>query len=112
MPEQFESGTKFDGKKTRYKTSMPKQCTYTLRIDLSRSKSIENVLFLSFFSVPVIVPFSKFTVFKICLQKLCRFRVNGRPIRPDFSPFSIKRRISFLDTLFKSSHLSGKPLVS
>ena len=27
------------------------------------------------------VPFSKSTVFKICRQKMCRFRVNRRPIR-------------------------------
>ena len=33
------------------------------------------------------VPFSKSTVFKICRQKMCRFRVNGRPIRPIFHRF-------------------------
>ena len=27
------------------------------------------------------VPFSKSTVFKICRQKMCRFRVNRMPIR-------------------------------
>ena len=34
-----------------------------------------------FQNVPVRVPFSKSTVFKICRQKMCRFRVNGRPKR-------------------------------
>ena len=34
-----------------------------------------------FQNVPVRVPFSKSTVFKICRQKLCCFRVNGRHIR-------------------------------
>ena len=32
-----------------------------------------------FQNVPVIVPFSKPTVFKTCRQKMCRFHVNGRP---------------------------------
>ena len=33
------------------------------------------------------VPFSKSTVFKVCRQKMCRFRVNGRPIRRIFHRF-------------------------
>ena len=74
---------------------MPKKCTYTLRIDQSRSKSIENVLFdhfsvltrCCFQNVPVRVPFSRSTVFEICRQKMCRFRVNGRPIRHIFHRF-------------------------
>ena len=37
--------------------------------------------------VPVRVPFSKSTVFKMCRQKMCRFRVNGRPIRLIFHRF-------------------------
>ena len=40
-----------------------------------------------FQNVLVIVPFSKSTVFKICRQKMCRFRVNGRPIRHTFHRF-------------------------
>ena len=36
--------------------------------------------------MPVTVPFSKSTVFKICRQKMCHFRVNGRPIRRIFHP--------------------------
>ena len=37
--------------------------------------------------MPVTVPFSKSTVFKICRQKMCRFRVNRRPIRRIFHRF-------------------------
>ena len=40
-----------------------------------------------FQNVPVRVPFSKSTVSKICRQKMCRFRVNGRPIRRIFHRF-------------------------
>ena len=40
-----------------------------------------------FQNVSVRVPFSKSTVFKICRQKMCRFRVNGRPIRRIFHHF-------------------------
>ena len=37
--------------------------------------------------IPVRVPFSKSIVFEICRQKMCRFRVNGRPIRHIFHRF-------------------------
>ena len=40
-----------------------------------------------FKNVPVRIQFSKSTVFKMCLQKMCRFRVNGRPIRHIFHRF-------------------------
>ena len=40
-----------------------------------------------FQKVPIRVPFSKSTVFKICRQKMCRFRVNRRPIRRIFHRF-------------------------
>ena len=40
-----------------------------------------------FQNVPIRVPFSKSTVFKICRQKMCRFRVNRRPIRHIFCRF-------------------------
>ena len=39
----------------------------------------QNVLFR--------IPFSKSTIFKICRQKMCRFRVNRRPIRHIFHCF-------------------------
>ena len=44
-----------------------------------------------FQTVPVRVQFSKFTVFKMCRQKMCRFQVNGRPIRHIFTVFKIYR---------------------
>ena len=37
--------------------------------------------------MPVRAQFSKSTVFKMCRQKMCRFRVNGRPIRHIFHRF-------------------------
>ena len=40
-----------------------------------------------FQNVLIRVPFSKSTVFKMCRQKMCRFRVNGRPIRHIFHRF-------------------------
>ena len=40
-----------------------------------------------FQNVPIRVPFSKSTVFKICRQIMCRFRVNRRPIRHIFCRF-------------------------
>ena len=51
--------------------------------------------------MPVTVPFSKSTVFKICRQKMCRFRVNGRPIRRIFHrfqnvPASCERSLRYL----------------
>ena len=53
-----------------------------------------------FQNVPVRVLFSKSTVFKICRQKMCGFRVNGRPIRRIFHrfqnvPASCERSLSF-----------------
>ena len=41
MPAQFENGWKFDDKNS-LQDLMPKNSTYTLRIDLSRSKSVEK----------------------------------------------------------------------
>ena len=95
MPAQFENGRKFDDKYS-LQDLMPKNSTYTLRIDLSRSKSVEKCsvfIFVECFkrrrfqNVPIRVPFSKSTVFKICQQKMCRFRVNRRPIRRIFHRF-------------------------
>ena len=40
-----------------------------------------------FQNVPVRVPFSKSTTFKICMRKMCRFRVKGRPICHIFHRF-------------------------
>ena len=40
-----------------------------------------------FQNMPIRVPFSKSTAFKICRQNMCRFRVNRRPIRQIFHRF-------------------------
>ena len=59
MPEHFENGQKCDGSKIGASVhTMP--CS------------------------KVRIPFSKSTVFKICRQEMCHFRVNGRPIRHIF----------------------------
>ena len=84
--------------KTRCKTSMPKKCTCTLRIDQSRSKSVKKMFCLHHYRVftlccfkfmPVRVPFSKSTVFKIYRKIMCRFLVDGRPIRHIFTVFKM-----------------------
>ena len=81
--------------KTLCKTLMPKKCIYILRIDHSHSKSVEKC------SVYIILEFShdavskcagESSVFKIYRfqnlpTKMCRFRVNGRPIRHIFHRF-------------------------
>ena len=85
---------------------MPKKCTFTLRVDQSRSKSIENVLFdyfliiffvffdyLFFFTrcrfqnVPVRAPISKSTVFEIC-RKNVPFSCERKAYLSHFLPFS------------------------
>ena len=58
----------------------------------------------SFPNVPIRVPFSKSTVFKICRQKMCHFRVNRRPFRRIFHrfqhvPSSCERSLSLLSSL-------------
>ena len=66
MPEQLETGRKFEGNKTRCKTLIPKKCTYTIRIDKSRSKSVEK------YSVFIIFECSHDAVSKMCrLQFRC-----------------------------------------
>ena len=42
---------------------------------------------MPFQNVSVTISHSKSTVFKICRQKMCRFHVNGRPIRHIFHRF-------------------------
>ena len=75
---------------------MLKKCTSTLRINQSCSKRPRKMFCFHHFrvstrccfqNVPVRVPFSRSTVFKIGMQKVCRFRVNWRPIRHIFECF-------------------------
>ena len=54
---------------------------------------------------------SKSTVFKICRQKMCRFRVNGRPIRRishrfQNVPASCERSLILLFLCYKSATTS------
>ena len=71
MPEQLKkNGRKSDGKKTRCKTLMPKRCTHALRIDQSRSKSVDKC--------------SAFVIFECshdAVSKMCRsaFRFKNLP---------------------------------
>ena len=64
-----------------------------------------------FQNVPIRVPFSKSTVFKICRPKMCRFRVNRRHIRHIFCRFqkvpascerSLRLYSEYLKGLFRS----------
>ena len=95
MPAQFENGRKFDDKNS-LQDLMPKNSTYTLRIDLSRSKSVEKC------SVFIFVECLNDAVSNLCRlrfrfqnlpfsksagKKMCRFRVNRRPIRHIFHRF-------------------------
>ena len=72
--------------KTRCKTLIPWKCTYTLRIDQSRSKSVQKVLFSSILRVHK-MPFSKCSgksfVFKI-------YRFQNLPAK--HVPFSCERK--------------------
>ena len=105
MPEQFENGRKFDCRNSLQDFDA-KEAYFTLRIDKSLSESVERcsvfIIFVCSNSAVskmcrldksrsnrfhVRVPFSKSTVFKICRQKICRFHVNGRPIRHIFHRF-------------------------
>ena len=95
MPAQFENGRKFNDKNS-LQDFMPKNSTYTLRIDLSRSKNVEKC------SVFIFVECLNDAVSNLCRlqfrfqnlpfsksagEKMCRFRVNGRPIRRIFHRF-------------------------
>ena len=63
-----------------------------------------------FQNVPIRVPFSKSAVFKICRQKMCRFRVNRRPIRRIFHrfqnvPASCERSLNLNDMIISTLFL-------
>ena len=95
MPEQFENGAKFDGKKSLQDFDAkemylnPKNCSVSFqkRLKMFYFHHFEVFTRCRFQNVPIRVPFSKSTVFKICRQKMCRFRVNRRPIRRIFHRF-------------------------
>ena len=95
MPEQFENGAKFDGKKSLQDFDAIEGYLYPKNRSVSFQKCLKMFCFhhfqvftrYCFQNVPVRVPFSKSTVIKICRQKMCRFRVNRRPIRRIFHRF-------------------------
>ena len=95
MPAQFENGRKFDDKNC-LQDLMPKKCTYTLRIDLSRSISVEKFLFSSLLSVNTML-FQIYagygSVFKIYRfqnlpAKNVPFSCEREAYPSNFSPFS------------------------
>ena len=95
MQEQCENDKKFDRKNSLQEFDAKEMILYP-RINQPRSKSVERcsvcIIFECFHgavskNVSVRVPFSKLTDFEICRQKMCRFRVNGRPIRHFFHRF-------------------------
>ena len=95
MPEQFENGRKLDGKDSLQGFDAKEVCLYPKNLSVSFQKRLIMFCFhhfqvftrCSFPNVPIRVPFSQSTVFKICRQKMCRFRVNRRPIRRIFHRF-------------------------
>ena len=95
IPAQFENGRKFDSKnslqdfdaKEKYLHSKNRPVSIQKRRKMCYLHHCRVFTRCCFKSIPVKVPFSKSTVFKICRQKMCRFRVNGRPIRHIFHRF-------------------------
>ena len=79
MPAQFENGRKFDDKNS-LQDVMPKNSTYILRIDLSRSKSVEKC------SVFIFVECLNDAVASSCRL---RFRFQNLPAKN--VPFSCER---------------------
>ena len=95
MPEQFENGRKFDGKNSLQDFDVKEMYIHPKNPSVSFQQRLKMFFFhhfqaftrCRFQNVLVGVPFSKSTVFKICRQNICRFRVNGRPIRRIFHRF-------------------------
>ena len=95
MPAHFENGMKFDGNKLIARLDAKEMYLHPKNRWVSFQKRRKMFCFhhfrvftqSRFQNVPLRAPFSKSTVFKICRQKMCRFRVNGRPIRHIFHRF-------------------------
>ena len=103
MPEQFENGKKFDGKNSLQDFDAKEMCLHHKNRSVSFQKRSKMFCFhhfrvftrCLFKDVPVRVPFSKSTVFKICRQKNVPFRVNRRPICHIFTIFKMCRSFIF-----------------
>ena len=95
MPVQFENDRKLEGKNSSQDFDAKEVYLHPKNRSVSFQKWLKMFCFRHFLvftrcrfqNVLVRVPFSKSTVFKICRQKMCRFRVNGRPIRRIFHRF-------------------------
>ena len=88
MPAQFENGRKFDSKNSLLDFDAKEKYLHPKNRPVSIQKRRKMLCLRCCFKfIPVRVPFSKPTVFGICRQKICRFRVNRRPIRHIFHRF-------------------------
>ena len=88
MPAQFENGRKIDSKNPFLDFDAEEKYLHTKNRPVSIQKRCKMICLRCCFKfIPVRVPFSKSTVFEICRQKMCRFRVNRRPIRHIFHRF-------------------------
>ena len=109
MPAQFENGRKFDSKNSFLDFDAKEKYLRRKNRPVSIQKRQKMLwLRICFKFIPVRVPFSKSTVFEICRQKMCRFRVNRRPIRHIFHrfqnlPASCGRSLRFFFRIAKRS---------
>ena len=88
MPEQFENGRKIDSKNSFLDFDAEEKYLHPKNRPVSIQKRRKMLCLRCCFKfIPVRAPFSKSTVFEICRQKMCRFRVNRRPIRHIFHRF-------------------------
>ena len=95
ISEQFENGRSLDGKhsvqdfdaKEVYLHPKNRSVSFQKRPKMFCFHHFQVFTRCCFQNVSVRVPLSKFTVFKICRQKICHFRANGRPIRHNFHRF-------------------------
>ena len=88
MPAQFENGRKIDSKNSFLDFDAKEKYLHPKNRPVSIQKRRKMLCLRCCFKfIPVRVPFSKSTVFKICRQKMCRFRANRRPIRHIFHRF-------------------------
>ena len=99
MPAQFENGRKFDSKSLLQDFDAKEKYLHPKNrpVSIQKHRNMCCIHHCRVFTrccfkfILVRVPFSKSTVFKICRQKMCRFRVNGMPIRNIFHRFQMCR---------------------
>ena len=88
MPAHFENDRKFDSKNSFLDFDAKEKFIRRKNRPVSIQKRQKMLCLRCCFKfIPIRVPFSKSTVFEICRQKMCRFRVNRRPIRHIFHRF-------------------------